>query len=152
LLTLALASGAAVPSARPAQPQETSAMSDANTQNAIRAEVTATLGRYDNTHDPALLEDAADQIGREDGSVPADANEAKRVGHDRVALWLALFARFKRDLDPKFDPDNPPTRRVTPPPFKGVQLMPGADPSLIPDPELRRQYEADMADNEGRVK
>ena len=67
-------------------------------------------------------------------------------------MWAELFARFKRDVDPNFDPDKAPTLQVMPPPFKGMQLPPGVPRSeYIQDPELRRQYEQEIANNKSRI-
>jgi hypothetical protein len=132
--------------------QEARTMSDSNDENAIRAQVTATLARYDQTHAPSLLQDVGDEITREDGAVPQDAAAGKAIGEARLALWAEVFARFKRDLDPDFDPEHAPSAQVTPPPFNGVQLRPGVDPAKIADPSIRTQYEAHIAKNERRVK
>ena len=124
-------------------------MSDA--QGAIRSEATATLRQYDETRQSALLRQAGDQISREDGSAPPDPAQARRVGLDRVALWAELLARFKRDLDPDFDPDNAPTMQIMPPLIGNMQLPPGVPPSAITDPALRRKYEQDIAANKTRT-
>lgn len=122
-----------------------------NGQGSIKADVSAILSRYDQSRDPPLLDDAADQIVREDGSVPPDPAQAAAAGHERLTLWLDVFSRFKRDLDPQFDPDKPPPNRVLPPKIDGMQLMPGVSPSQIPDPELRKKYEYDIAHNQERL-
>lgn len=127
-------------------------MSDANAQSAIRSKVIGTLSRYDQSRDPALLRDASDQVSQQDGSAPPDPEQARRIGQDRIALWLEVFSRFKRDLDPGFDPDNAPTLRVMPPLVGNMQLPPGVPPSSIPDPELRRKYEQDIAGNRDRIR
>jgi hypothetical protein len=133
-----------------AQPQkEKHAMSDAT--GSIKAEVASILARYDQSRDPQLLGDAADQITREDGSAPPDPAQAAPAAHERLALWLDLFSRFKRDLDPGFDPDKPPPNRVLPPKMNGMQLPPGVPPSSIPDPELRKKYEYDIEHNQERL-
>jgi hypothetical protein len=149
ILVLALAAAFIAPAQ--AHPTEIHAMSDDNSQASISADVARTLAHYDATRDPALLRDAGDQIVREDGSIPPDPAEATRAGHERLALWIDLFTRFKRDLDPSFDPDKPPHTRVSPPPIDGEQLMPGIDPAQIPDPVLRKQYEDEIARNAVRV-
>jgi hypothetical protein len=148
-LVLALSAAAAVAPPGRAQPQkEVHAMSD---DASIKADVTSLLAQYDQTRDPTLLEDAGDQIVREDGAIPPDPAEAGPAGHERLSLWVSLFTRFKRDLNPQFDPDKPPPNRVLPPKIGGMQMMPGVPPSQIPDPAARRQYEDDIANNKDRL-
>lgn len=122
-------------------------MSDAHAHPAIAA----LLGQYDKTRSPALLQEASDAISQEDGAAPADPAEAPHIGEHRIALWLDLLARFKRDIDPAFDPDHAPTQSVMPPEINGMQLPPGVAPSAISDPALRRQYEHDIATNKTRI-
>lgn len=126
-------------------------MSDGHEHSAIRADVVAKLAQYDQTREPSLLLYAGDQISSQDGAVSASPEQAKLDANQRIELWAELFARFKRDLDPNFDPDKAPTLQVMPPPFKGMQLPPGTPPTSIQDPEWRRQYERDIADNKSRI-
>ena len=126
-------------------------MSDAHAHDAIRSEATATLRRYDETRQAAMLQQAGDQISRDDGTAPPDPALARRIGQDRVVLWAELLARFKRDLDPDFDPDNAPTMQIMPPLVGNMQLPPGVPPSAITDPALRHKYEQDIAANKTRI-
>jgi hypothetical protein len=153
IATLALA--AAIAGALPATAQrqmEARPVSDQIPDTSIRSDVAAILKKYDTSHDPDLLRDAADQIAREDGAPVPDPAQAKQAAHERLALWVDLFTRFKRDLDAGFDPNRPFETRVTPPEENGVQLMPGAPPSMIKDPALRKKYEDEIANNDARVK
>ncbi|MBV8913251.1 MAG: hypothetical protein JOZ05_09460, partial [Acetobacteraceae bacterium] len=70
----------------------------------------------------------------------------------RVAGWVAILARLKRDMDPQFDPAKPPSRNVAPPPMaSGAQLPPGASPNDIKDPDARQAYIAAIEQNRQRI-
>jgi hypothetical protein len=59
-----------------------------------------------------------------------------------LALWLVLLQTVDEKLDPNFDPSDMPVMRVVPPPIPGGGAPPpGADPSVIPDPKLRAEYQ-----------
>ena len=117
----------------------------------IEPAVATPLASYDASHDVAALQDATDAAAREDGEALPDPAAALARARLRVANWTAILARFKRDLDPDFDPDHPPPLTVEPPEVGGVQYPPGVRPSDIKDPKARREYETAIANNSERV-
>lgn len=126
-------------------------MSEQTSQPSTAAEVAAALATYDTSRAPEALQAAADQIVREDGTVPPDPAAALQQGRERLRLWLDLFARLRRDLDPDFDPDHPPSLTVAPPKIGGAQLPPGVGPDDIADPAARKKYEEEIAKNSRRI-
>lgn len=116
------------------------------------AEVSEKLAEYDNSLAPLALKEAADAASLHDGQLSPDPSLADPLARQRVAGWLAILERLKRDLDPEFDPANPPRRRVTPPPTaSGAQLPPGVNPDDIKDPEARQVYIAAIKQNAERI-
>ncbi len=116
------------------------------------AEVSERLEEYDETRLPLALKQAADAAALHDGETPGDPASADALARQRVAGWLAILERVKRDLDPAFDPAKPPPRRVTPPPTaSGAQLPPGALPDDLKDPAARQAYVAAMQQNADRI-
>ncbi len=91
------------------------------------------LADYDRTHTIEALKDAADAAALHDGEPTADA-------HARLANWIAILARFSRDLDSDFDPDHPPSMTIIPPGKFGSQYSPGVNPKDVKDPEMRAAY------------
>jgi hypothetical protein len=160
LLVLVLA-GACSPAGtahaqRPASPQrpaiaqrtETKPMSDTT---AVEAEVRKALAEYDASRAASSLQAAADALVREDGVVPPEPGQALALARMQLGLWVEILGRFGRDLEPWFDPDNPPATAVAPPEIDGAQMMPGTPPSAIKDAKIRAEYEARIAENKRRV-
>jgi hypothetical protein len=127
-------------------PKETAAMSQ-SAPTGLDPSVAEALAAYDAGRQVAALRAAADAASLHDGERPEDPAEAQRMAQSRLADWLAILARFKRDLDPDFDPDNPPARTIRPPGEAGLQYAPGVDPNAVKDPALRRDYIAAIAKN-----
>jgi hypothetical protein len=113
--------------------------------------IAARLAAYDATHDVASLQDATDAAAHDDGETLADPAAALERGRVRIANWIAILSRFRRDIDPGFDPDNPPSARISPPGEMGDQYPPGIDPAAVKDPEMRRQYVIEIEKNQRRV-
>jgi hypothetical protein len=147
LLSLVIALPASVHSQ---QRPETKKVSQ-SVQTPLEKDVTAALADYDKTRSPDALQHAADQVVREDGVAPADPAAGPAEAHVRLRLWMAVLGRFKRDLDPKFDPAHPPSMTVAPPKVGNAQFPPGVRPGDIKDPEARKKYEAAVKENERRV-
>jgi hypothetical protein len=113
-------------------------------------EVIDKLIDYDEHRDPTMLKQAADAAALHDRQASAP-DLALRLARQRVAGWLAILERLKRDEDPTFDLAHPPPRRVEPPLLSnGIQLPPGVDPEEIKDPAARRAYVDAIARNEER--
>ncbi len=110
--------------------------------------VAQALAKYDAGRDLASLQDAGDEAARHDGEALPDPAQAHARGIERVANWAAIFARFKRDLDPAFDPEKRPSMRITPPGPEGLQYAAGVDPKDVEDPGLRERYIAAVKKNE----
>ena len=116
------------------------------------AEVTEKLVEYDEHRVPLALKEAGDAAALHDGQAPPDPSLATQLARQRLAGWLAILARFKRDMDPAFDPANPPPRRVPPPPGAGgAQMPPGVHPDDVKDPEARRAYITAIEQNRERI-
>ena len=82
-----------------------------------------------------------------------DSEARTLVRSAALAAWLRLLALLDRSLDPAFDPKDVPEKLVDPPPLPGgVRLRPGADPSRIPDPAARAQYEQAIAANRAKAR
>ena len=138
----------------PAQAQsttETKPMSQTSASSTIEADVTAALAAYDRTRAPDALRDAADQLVRDDGVVPDDPAAALQQGRTRLRLWVAVLSRFKRDLDPDFDPANPPSSRQPALVINGQEQPPWVEPKDLKDPAERKQAEDQIAAHDRRV-
>ena len=114
--------------------------------------VAKALESYDAHRDLGALQDAGDQAARHNGEIVADRSEAYALGSERLANWLSIFSRFKRDLDPNFNPNDPIEMQVVPPGPEGRQYMPGVDPKDVTDPDLRQRYIAAIKENRERAK
>lgn len=112
--------------------------------------VLSLLETYDAGRDPAQLQAAADRVAAE-APQQGEASPSPDAMREKLGLWLAVLARFGRDLDPGFDPARPPPLTVAPPKVGNAQMPPGVRPSDLKDPEARAQYEAAIADNAKRV-
>lgn len=110
------------------------------------------LIEYDRTRAPVLLKEAADAAALHDRQAPPDPALALTLARNRVAGWLAIVARFRRDLDPDFDPNRIPPLHVSPPrTASGAQLPPGVRPSDVKDPEARKAYIEAIEKNRERL-
>jgi hypothetical protein len=153
LLALLLTAATAMPLPLHAQRStEIKPMSDQASPAALEHDVNAALAEYDRTRTAEALRDAVDILVRDDGTVPNDPASAATQAQAELRLWIALLSRFHRDLDPKFDPAQPPPTSVAPPEINGEQMLPGTKPDDIADPNIRKQYEAAIAANAARVK
>jgi hypothetical protein len=126
--------------------KEGNSMSQSNS-GPVDPAVAKALAKYDADRDLASLQSAGDEAARHDGEAVDDPAQAHARGMQRLADWSAIFARFKRDIDPNFDPDKRPSIRITPPGPEGLQYMPGVDPKDVEDPVLREKYIAAIKKN-----
>jgi hypothetical protein len=150
-LALLLSLVIAVPVSVHAQQRPETKKVSQTAQTPLEKDVGAALADYDKTRSPDALQHAADQVVREDGIAPANSLAGVAQAEARLRLWMAVLGRFKRDLDPKYDPAHPPSMTVAPPKVGNAQLPPGVKPGDIKDPEARKKYEAALKDNERRV-
>jgi hypothetical protein len=142
----------AAPIAGWSQTQKGSSSMSQSESAAIDPEVARALAQYDAGRDLAALQDASDEAASHDGEAVADPAEAHARGMQRLANWVAIFARFKRDIDPDFDPEKRPSIRITPPGPEGLQYMPGVDPKDVEDPVLREKYIAAIKKNNDLIR
>ena len=145
LLGVALA---ALPAAGWAQTTNGGSTMSGTHAEAVDAAVAAALAKYDSSRDIASLQAAGDAASRHDGEYVTDPVAAQARGLQRLADWMAIFARFRRDIDPGFNPDKPPSMRITPPGPEGLQYMAGVDPKDVADPVLREKYIAAIKHNQ----
>ena len=71
---------------------------------------------------------------------------------EKAEHWLQTWRRLEMETDPSYDVNdrkNRPALRVVPPFETG--LPPGAPPSAIKNPKLRRQYETEIAENQRKA-
>jgi hypothetical protein len=119
--------------------------------NSQQADAASALAAYDQTRRPDLLRQAADVAAREDGNPPADPAAAPAEARARVETWIDILSRFRRDLDPNFNPDQPPSTVIQAPVVHGRILMPYQRPSDLKDPEERAALEKVIADRNEAV-
>ena len=119
---------------------------------AVDPAVSAALAKYDANRDLASLQEAGDEAARHDGETVDDPAQAHARGMERLAAWTAILSRFKRDIDPAFDPEKRPSLRITPPGPEGLQYMAGVDPKDVEDPGLRERYIAAIKKNEELIR
>lgn len=97
-------------------------------------EVDEKLREFEKETEPERLREA---FGTLDATTP-DSDPSRR---ELFAKWLELANAVDGKLDPKFDPTDLPESKVVPP----GGFPPGTDPTKIPDPKLRAEYEASIA-------
>ena len=115
------------------------------------SEVASALASYDQTLRPDMLRQAADAAAREDGNPPADPAAAPAEARARVKMWTDILSRFRRDLDPGFDPTQPPSQAVQAPVVHGRRVFPLQRPADLTDPEERAALEKAIAERNTRV-
>ena len=154
VLALLLALTAAPAFAQPPGSQNTMethpTMPDASATQ-IDPAIARSLAEYDASRALAPLRKAADDAALHDGEAPPDPATGLSMARMRVATWIAILSRFKRDIDPDFDPDHPPSMNIVPPGEHGDQYAPGVSPQDVKDPEMRRQYIVAIEKNRERL-
>jgi hypothetical protein len=95
----------------------------------------------------SLKERAAD-LQSDPDPVP-QSPESKVIRAMKTRLWLRLLADIDKLRDPSFNFEDRPTMHVMPPPSVNPSntVFSGMDPSGISDPEIRRQYEEAIREN-----
>lgn len=74
--------------------------------------------------------------------------ETRRQASRRSRDGHAFFAALDRDVDPQWDPKDVPVKGATPPLIQGIVYSSGeTDPSTIPDPAVRTEYERALKTN-----
>jgi hypothetical protein len=137
----------------PAGAQQQTEKADMSQPEALPVEkdVAAALASYDATRQVEALQEAADAAARDDGEAVAEPDAALARARARLGSWIAILSRFRRDLDPEFDPDHPPSINIIPPGKYGDQYAPGVNPKDVKDPEMRREYIIAIEKNKERL-
>lgn len=94
---------------------------------------------FEKEQDPTLVYEALDLIEAAERKASAgDTAERKQALSQR----LRFFAALDRNIDPHWDAEDVPVRGATPPLTHGIVYSSGeVDPSTIPDPAARAEYE-----------
>jgi hypothetical protein len=108
-------------------------------------QVTEKFAAFEKDQDPTLMHEALDLIEAAERDVPAGDTAARKQALSRR---LRFFAALDRNIDPKWDSKNMPVKGVTPPITRGIVYPSGeVDPSTIPDPAVRAEYERALKAN-----
>ena len=107
---------------------------------------------FEDELEPESLKQAYESLENVQLTKEKDIVKRNQLRLNTLQLWLHLIELLDRHLDPNFNPDDVPERLIQPPPTsKGVVYPPGADPSLIDNPQARAQYEKEIADNQAKI-
>jgi hypothetical protein len=123
-----------------------------STTEALDPAVAKSLADYDRSRMVQALQDATAAAAQHDGEIPPDPVTARTMARSRLADWMAILSRIRRDLDPEFDPDHPPEMNIVPPGPYGNQYPPGVSPRDVKDPEMRHAYIEAIEKNRQRIK
>jgi len=115
--------------------------------NASTAKAAAHIDEFVVRRDADLLEAAADSLQAVAVSDEPDPERRRALRAETLEQWLRLFAAIDAARDPKFDPGDLPSVRVSPPPVGDMTYPPGVDPSMIKDPAARSEYERSITEN-----
>lgn len=115
-------------------------------ENTTRA--AAQLAEFEQKKEPLCLQAASDLLEGIDLAKEPEAMKRLVLRRETLQLWLALLALIDRNLDPNFNPKDLPSVSVIPPRSGKVAYPPGIDPQAIPDPQVRREYEAMLKQNQ----
>jgi hypothetical protein len=111
--------------------------------------------RFEATQEASWLESAWDAIQDVAWTQESSATARGAVRTRSLDMWLHLLDLLDKYLDPNFDENDVPMKLISPPALPGpnaVRLRPGADPALIPDPQLRAEYERAIATNRAKIR
>lgn len=107
---------------------------------------------YDQRHDMLLLRKAGEQLERVDQFAPGSAELRAKTRLQTLGAWLDLIQRIDRAKDPNFDPADTPATKLTPRSGPGQRpYLPGTDPKLVTDPQVRADYEQAIATNQQKA-
>src|SRR5579872_2170611 len=151
ILIVSMACGAAYLSPAPKSPRAIQQIIRGKHMSEETTAAAAKLAAFEQSKDVEMLRAAMNLLGRVD--LPGEPDAVKRLAlrKDAVQVWFALFAEIDRNYDPKFDPHEEFYVKITPPASGGVALPPGAPPELIKDPQARKQYEAQIKENDRKA-
>jgi hypothetical protein len=94
---------------------------------------------FEKDHDPTLVHEALSLIETAERDMPAHNTAARKQA---LLRRLRFFAALDRNIDPKWDLKNVPVQG-TAPPLTHAMIYPSGEvnPSTIPDPSVRAEYE-----------
>jgi hypothetical protein len=117
----------------------------------INLRAAALLAEFNKERNPERLQEAANLLIGVDLSQEAAGTKRLTLRRETLQLWLAILATIDKNLDPAFDANDRPLVSVSPPPGPAGQYPPGVDPSLIADPNARKQYEDAIRKNSDKA-
>jgi hypothetical protein len=101
----------------------------------------AAMVQFDKSRDPALLQEAGEKLQGVDLLAIEGIAERQEVRSQTLIAWLEILVRVDSMIDPKFDPDDAPLTKVSPPQKPGEPAyLPGVDPKKVRDPAQRAEY------------
>ena len=110
-----------------------------STMDLTDKQVTEKFAAFEKNQDPTLVHEALDLIEATERDIPADDTAARKQALSRR---LRFFAALDRNIDPMWDLKNVPVKGAAPPLTHGIVYSSGeVDPSTIPDPAVRAEYE-----------
>ena len=102
-------------------------------------QVTEKLAAFEKDQDPTLVHEALDLIEAAERDMPVGDAAARK---DALSRRLLFFAALDRNVDPQWDSRKVPVKGAPPPLTHGIVYPSGeVDPSTIPDPAERAEYE-----------
>jgi hypothetical protein len=105
----------------------------------IDEQVAEKLAAFEREQNPARVHEALDVIEAAERHLPMGDTAGREQALSRR---LRFFAVLDRSIDPSWDPKEVPAKGVTPPATHGIVYSSGeVDPSTIPDPAARAEYE-----------
>ena len=100
------------------------------------ADVKEQTARFDETKDPARLEDAIRNLEHADVR-PEPGQDRLEARREVMLVWLAVLDTLQRAKDPTFDPNDLPMINLSPPPgSSGVSYPAGINPKSIPEADV----------------
>jgi hypothetical protein len=111
------------------------------------------INEFEKNNDPELLNEADESL--ENVLIMEEKNPdiRKELRMSSLGLWVRLVGILDRLIDPAFNPDDVPSRLVSPPEDSdGTTCKPGCPPEKIKDPGLRATYIKAIADNKEKTR
>jgi hypothetical protein len=111
------------------------------------------INEFEKNNDPQLLDEADESL--ENVLIMEEKNPdiRKELRMSSLNLWVRLVGILDRLIDPAFNPDDVPSRIVSPPEDSdGTTGKPGCSPETIKDPVIRANYIKAIADNKEKTR
>lgn len=110
-----------------------------STMDLIVQRVAERFADFEKGRDPTLVHEALDTIEAAERDMPVGDAAARKQA---LLRRLRFFAALDRNVDPQWDSMKVPVKGATPPVIHGIVYSSGeVDPSTIPDPAVRAEYE-----------